>query len=173
MSKNPAQLGNRRNYKTGKSKYKQGKFIPQNLDKYIGSIPILYRSSWEYAFCRFCDINEKVRKWSAEEIVINYEMLNNGKLEKHRYIPDFYLEMTGNDTETYDRVIVEIKPKHETKPPVPPKRPTLKMLENYEYSLKMYKKNLHSWSYAKEWCEKRHMKFIIINEDYLKKKGLI
>lgn len=172
MSRNPAPLGNRRNYK-GQNKYKQGKFTPQNPDKYIGNTPILYRSSWEFAFCKFCDINEKVYKWSTESIVIPFQITDNGKTKNHRFFPDFYVEMVGDNPEKYDRVIIEIKPKHELNFPIPPKKQTLKMLENYEYAMRTYKNNLHKWAYAKEWCEKRHIKFVIITEDDLKKKGLI
>jgi len=174
MSRNPARLGNVRSARTGKSKYKQGYFVPQNSDKYIGQFPILYRSSWEFSFCKFCDLNEKVKKWCAEFFEIPFQISNNGKTENHRYYLDFYLEMTSdNDPEKYDRIGIELKPKHETEPPQPPKKQTLKMLENYEYALKTYKKNLHKWAYAKEWCEKRNIKFVIITEDDLKKRGII
>jgi hypothetical protein len=172
MSRNPAPLGNIKNH-NGKSRYKQGKFIPQYPDKYIGNTPILYRSSWEFAFCKFCDINEKVSKWSTESIVIPFQITDNGKTKNRRFFPDFYLEMIGNDPEKYDRIIIEIKPKHELGIPTPPKRQTLKMLENYEYAMRTYKNNIHKWAYAKKWCESRHMKFIIITEDDLKKRGLI
>ncbi len=47
------------------------------------------------------------------------------------------------------------------------------MLENYEYSLRTYKKDLHKWAYARDWCKKRNLKFVIITEDDLKSKGLI
>lgn len=168
MSKNRSRIGNKR--------YKQGKYVLQNYEKYLGNpSEIIYRSSWEFAFCRFCDLNEKVRKWSCEAIEIPYHISNDiGQTEIHRYYPDFYIEMIKNgDPEFYDRILIEIKPKSETQPPKKPQKQTLKMLENYEYSLRTYKKNLHKWAYAKEWCERRNMKFVIITEDDLKKKGLI
>ena len=95
-------------------------------------------------------------------------------LENHRYYPDFYVEtINNNDPETYNRLVIEIKPKSETEMPVEPKKQTLKMLENFEYAQMTYKKNLHKWSHTKEWCEKRNLKFIIITEDWLRSKGLI
>jgi hypothetical protein len=157
-------------------RYKQGKYLLQNLEKYLGNpSEIIYRSSWEHAFCRFCDINQNVRRWSAEGLVIPYQITNDkNQVENHRYYPDFYLEMiTNGDSEKYDRVVIEIKPKAETNPPKAPQKQTLKMLENYEYSLRTYKKNLHKWAFTKDWCEKRNIKFIIITEDDLRKKGLI
>lgn len=167
MSRNRAKLGNR--------KYKQGKYLVQNPQKYIGTTPVLYRSSWEYAFCKFCDMNENVIRWSAESLEIPYQITNGlGQIENHRYYPDFYVEtIDPNNSETHNRLIIEIKPKSETSYPTPPKRQTLKMLENYEYSLKMFKKNLHKWSYTKEWCERRNLIFKIITEEWLKEKGLI
>ena len=168
MSKNRAKLGNK--------KYNQGKYVLQNYEKYLGDpTNVLYRSSWELAFCRFCDLNEKIKRWSCEQITIPYHITNDiGQTEIHRYYPDFYMEMIKNgDPEYYDRIIIEIKPKSEISAPKKPTKQSLKMLENYEYSLRMYKKNLHKWAYAKEWCERRNMKFIIITEDDLKKKGLI
>lgn len=167
MSRNRSRITNR--------KYRQGKYLLQNSDKYIGTLPILYRSSWEFAFCKWCDTNEKVKRWSAEGLEIPYQILNKEqKLENHRYYPDFYVEMTQNDDlEKYERYLIEIKPKSETQPPKQPQKQTLKMLENYEYALKTYRKNLHKWAFTKEWCERRNIKFVIITEDDLKKRGMI
>ena len=175
MSRNISTLGNQRNRKTGKNKYKQGVYVLQNIDKYIGITPILYRSSWEFAFCRFCDMNDKIVKWSCESLEIPYKISNDsGKIETHRYYPDFYVEMINPENpEKYDRLVIEIKPKSETEMPKYPVKQTLKMLENHEYALRTYKKNLHKWAFTKDWCEKRGLKFIIISEDDLKKKGLI
>ena len=166
MARNRARIGNK--------KYKQGKYNLQNPTKYIGITPILYRSSWEFAFCLWCDVNEKVIKWSSESLEIQYQIKNGlGQLENHRYYPDFYVEMTGDTPDAYNRFVIEIKPKAEIDQPSPPKKQTLKMLENYEYALKTYKKNLHKWAFAKDWCVRRGLKFIIITEDDLKKRGLI
>lgn len=153
----------------------KGAYILQNKDKYIGTFPILYRSSWEFAFCRFCDLNDKVVKWSCESLEIPYKISNgNGKVETHRYYPDFYVEMRSNeDEDKYDKLVIEIKPKHETQFPVKQKTQSLKKMENYQYALMTYKKNLHKWSFTKEWCERRGLKYIIITEEDLKKKGLI
>jgi hypothetical protein len=165
-----------RNQSRPNKRYKQGLYLLQYPEKYLGNPrDVKYRSSWEYAFCKFCDINEKVRKWSAEGLEIPYKITNDKQeIETHRYYPDFYLEMiTNGDLEKYDRLVIEIKPKTEVNPPKAPVKQTLKMLENYEYSLRTYKKNLHKWAFTKEWCEKRNLKFIIITEDDLRKRGLI
>ena len=152
----------------------KGTFLLTNPDKYIGHLPVSYRSSWEFAFCRFCDMNLNVVKWSSEGLEIQYKITNDiGQIETHRYYPDFYVEMTTNDPEKYERLLIEIKPKHETELPIPQKKQTLKILENYEYALRQYKKNLQKWAFTKDWCEKRNIKFVIITELDLKKRGLI
>jgi len=152
----------------------KGSYILQNSEKYIGVTPILYRSSWEFAFCRFCDLNKNVVKWSCESLEIPYQITNsNHQIETHRYYPDFYVEMVTGEQDRYDRLVIEIKPKHETEYPKPQKKQSLKMLENYEYALMTYKKNLHKWAFTKDWCERRGLKYVIITEEDLKKKGLI
>ena len=53
MPKNKSTLGNKR--------YHQGKYSLINENKYTGNpTEIEYRSSWELAFCRFCDLNDKI-----------------------------------------------------------------------------------------------------------------
>ena len=174
MGANNASFGNRRT-KKGKNKYIQGLYNLENEEKYIGIMPIKYFSSWELGFCRFCDLNDRVLKWSSESLEIPYQIKNSlGIIETHRYYPDFYIEMIdNNDPERYDRFVIEIKPKHETEPPKQPQRETLKTLETYQYSLTAYKKNIHKWHFTKDWCDRHSLKFIIISEDDLKKYGII
>ena len=170
MAYNRSRIGN-----TNK-KYHQGVYILKNPIKYLGDPQkVVYRSSWEFAFCKFCDHSDNVKRWSAENIEISYQISNDvGQTEVHRYYPDFYVEMIkANDKESYERLVIELKPLKETLPPVKPKKQTMKVLENYEYSLRTFKKNLHKWAYAKEWCERRHLKFVIITEDELRRRGLI
>jgi hypothetical protein len=160
----------------GSKRYKKGFYIIQNPEKYIGNPQeVIYQSSWEFAFCKFCDLNDRVIKWCGEGLQIAYQITNDiGTIETHRYYPDFYLEMnTPGDKEKYEKFLIEIKPKKDCEFPVQPKTQTLKMLENYEYALRTHKKNLYKWAFTKQWCEKRGIKFIIVTELDLKKKGLI
>src|SRR5574344_1076276 len=54
------------------SKTKQGYYVPQNPEKVIGG-NIIYRSSWEEKFCRWCDLNKNVLRWGVEVIQIPYK----------------------------------------------------------------------------------------------------
>ena len=48
------------------TKYKQGKYQLRNPDKYKGNpSEVIYRSSWEFAFCNYLDTNENIVKWSC------------------------------------------------------------------------------------------------------------
>lgn len=154
------------------SAYKQGFFKPQNISKYIGDTSnIKYRSSWEFSFATYLDMNPKILRWSCEQPIIMYQDLAN---TTHRYYPDFYYEiMVGDNANEFNRVIVEIKPKAELYPPERPKNETAKALENYEYAVRMHIKNKLKWNAAEDFAKKYKMQFVIITEDKLRQKGLL
>lgn len=149
------------------SKYKQGKYIPKFPDKYIGDVTdIVYRSSWEKNFMRYCDLNPGVLKWASEMFKINYV---DRKGHSHVYIPDFYLETVNvNDSSIINKFLVEIKPEKETREPIIPIGSiTPKELKNIEYSAAVWQKNKYKWVYAEEWCKSRGIKFWIVTEENL------
>ena len=57
-------------------RYKQGNYTPRHPEKYKGTWPIIYRSSYELLFCKFCDDNTNVIEWSSESIVIPYILMS-------------------------------------------------------------------------------------------------
>jgi hypothetical protein len=153
-------------------KYKQGLYTLLNPDKYIGNpIDIKFRSSWEQAFCRYLDTNDKIIKWGCEQPIITYSDLR-GKV--HRYYVDYYYQLCVNgDPLNFKQIIAEIKPTSELKPPEKPKNETAKALENYEYAVRTYIKNKLKFSAAVDYAAKHGMEFVIITEDRLIKEGLI
>ena len=69
----------------------KGRFKPKNRQKYKGNISeVVYRSSWELKFMQYCDTNNKILKWSSEEIIIPYKSPVDNRV--HRYFPDFYVK---------------------------------------------------------------------------------
>ena len=76
---------------THKSGFKQSYFEPKNLSKYLGSFPIICRSSWERKFAIFCDTNDAVIKWSSEPIEIKYYNILDKKF--HKYYPDYFVQI--------------------------------------------------------------------------------
>ena len=77
--------------KKSKSRFKQGHFAPVNPDKYQGTQPIFYRSSWEKRFMFWCDNNPSILLWASESLVIPYWSPVDNKM--HRYFPDFLVKV--------------------------------------------------------------------------------
>ena len=73
----------------------QGKFIPKNIHKYRGNYRnIIYRSSWELKFMKYCDERNNVLEWGSEEVVIPYRSPHDDRI--HRYFVDFYIKVIDN-----------------------------------------------------------------------------
>ena len=127
--------------------------------KYIGTGPIIYRSSWEYKFILYCEENNNIVKWSSEPVKIPYIDIHDKK--KKNYYPDFYMKLSNGK-----EYIIEIKPKNFLKKPNPPKIQNKRLVESYIKSIKMYRMNLSKWKSAKEWANNRGWIFKLITEDF-------
>jgi hypothetical protein len=150
-------------------RYQQGTYVCNNPDKYLGDLErVYYRSSWEKKLYYYLDTNNRVLKWSAEGVTIPYEINENGNWSTHTYYPDAYCEFKLTDGNTR-KVVLEIKPWNEYRnlePPKEPKTRTMKALENYEYSLRTFQKNIIKWSAAKKFCDRRGIEFFIITPKF-------
>lgn len=154
-------------------KFSQGKYNLIHPSKYLGDNSIVfYRSSWERKLYFYLDNESRVLHWNVEGITIPYEIQINEKWETHRYFPDCYAEIQKIDG-TISKTAIEIKPYTETIPPEPPKKDTLKALENYEYRMKMFLRNLAKWKAAKEYCNKRGIEFVVMTDKYFEENNLI
>ena len=135
-----------------------GKFSPTNPKKYKGDpTKIIWRSTWERKFMRWCDTKPSVTKWASEEIIIPYRSPKDGKI--HRYYPVFYMktrEIGGKVKES----IIEIKPLKQCSPPKQPKRKTAK----YKAECLTYAINQAKWKYASKWCKERNLSFVVLTE---------
>tara|TARA_B100000029_G_scaffold142478_2_gene137659 strand:+ start:2134 stop:2595 length:462 start_codon:yes stop_codon:yes gene_type:complete len=138
-----------------------GIFKPLNPQKYKGNVNnIIYRSSWEKRFMSYCDKTRAVVEWGSEEISIWYRSIDN---RPHRYFPDFYMKVRQSNG-TFEKFIVEIKPKKQTRRPTKPLRES----RVYKNAVLTYERNKRKWSTAAAWASKRKMRFIILTEDHLK-----
>jgi len=146
--------------------YKSGKFAPRNPEKYIGDIHnIIYRSSWEFRFCTYCDTNESIVKWSSEPLAIEY--FNPLDKKVHNYNVDFYLKVVREDREEQEW-IVEIKPENQVKKPIyEGNNMTLQKLKSYNRNMQIWITNQAKFKSAKEWAEKRGYRFGVIDENFL------
>jgi hypothetical protein len=138
----------------------KGKYKPIHVTKYVGNVKnIVYRSMWERRFMKYCDENPDVLSWSSEELVIPYLSPIDRKL--HRYFPDFLIKVKrGEKTQT---IVIEVKPKKETKPPKKKKNIT----PRYLTEIKTYSVNAAKWKAAEAYCLDRRWEFKIITEDHV------
>lgn len=146
---------------TNKSGFRQGYYKPHNREKYIGPGPIIYRSSWEQKFCRWCDYNPDVICWVSEPFSIKYYNILDKKF--HNYFPDFYLKL--NKDEIIEEYVVEIKPKSQLQKPILPKRKTTKSVANFKSAYETYIRNLCKTDALNKLAEQRKFKVMLLTED--------
>jgi hypothetical protein len=143
-------------------RYYQGIYKLKNPQKYKGDINnCVYRSSWEYKFYVYCDVNKNIIEFSSEEIVIPYKSPIDNKF--HRYFVDFYIKVKQSDN-TIKEYLIEIKPKSQTKKvEYTPK----KSKKTYINEMKTFTVNSAKWDAAREFCRKKNWEFKIITEEEL------
>jgi len=136
----------------------KGRYRVLNPQKYRGDhSEVIYRSSWELKFMKWCDTNASVIEWGSETMIIPYKSPVDSKL--HRYFVDFYIKVKSADNKI-TKYLVEIKPERFTKPPEVPKRQTKRFIEEvFQYGV-----NQAKWKSANEYCQDRGMKFLVLTE---------
>jgi len=143
----------------------QGFFRPKHPEKYKGDVNnIVYRSSYELKAMMFFDHTPEILEWSSEEMYIGYVSALDG--EFHKYFPDFIIKKRNRQGKIIT-VMIEVKPKHQTKPPVKKDKVT----RGYIREVEEWGRNISKWEYAKKYCEKKGWEFLILTEDHLGIKG--
>lgn len=138
----------------------RGVYKPENPKKYLGNPnQIVYRSLWERKLMRYCDTNTKVIKWASEEIAIQY--YNPVKKRPAKYYPDFYMEYVDTEGKK-KKVLIEVKPAKETKPPVYKRRTKSVLIAEA-----MFEQNTAKWKAAREFCLDNGWEFRIMTEKEL------
>ena len=138
-----------------------GKYNPRNPQKYMGDhTKIIYRSSWECRVMDWLDKDDNIISWSSEEIIIPYVSPVDGRY--HKYYPDFLVK-SKNSQGKITTMMIEVKPKHQTMPPVQPKRKTRKFITE----VMTYGVNQAKWKAAEEYCLDRGWTFRVLTEDDL------
>ena len=139
----------------------KGKYKPRFPKKYKGNpTNIIYRSSWELKFMRYCDSNQNILEWGSEEFCLPYKSPLDNRI--HRYFPDFYIKVRES-TGIIKKMIIEVKPKRQCMDPKKPKRKT----RGYIYEVREYVKNQAKWKAAEEYCIDRGFEFKILTENEL------
>ena len=166
------------------AKTRQGYYQVQNKEKYYGDPRlVVYRSSWEFAFCKWCDHSPSVKRWSSEPIKIPYydriskleeckkyglDPNNPRNWKVRNYNTDFWVEVDKGDK--IEKWFVEIKPKNKLLKPKPiPKDSPVKKIKTYNTALKEYLINEAKFAALNSWAAKHNTKFYIFTEDTLSK----
>jgi hypothetical protein len=138
-----------------------GRFSPKNPNKYLGDpTKVFYRSLWERRVMKHLDESPSVIAWSSEEIVIPY--LSPVDNRWHRYFPDFFVKVT-NKQGVAESMILEVKPKSQSKPPVKKS----KITRRYINEVMTWGVNEAKWKAATEYCKDRQWEFKVITEEHL------
>jgi hypothetical protein len=133
-------------------KFAQGPYTPKNPEKYVGSKVPYCRSSWETAFCMFCDNNPAIESWASEPVKIPYrDPLTN---KQTVYVPDFLIKYSDRNQKSHTEMI-EIKPMNQM---------VLEKVGKNSYNQAQYVKNMAKWAAASSWCKNQGIKFRVINE---------
>ena len=133
-------------------RFAQGIYKVKNPEKYIGNKPPYCRSSWETAFCSFCDNNPSVQQWSSESVRIPYrDPLTN---KQTMYVPDFLIVYIDKNMKTHAELI-EIKPANQT---------MLERVGKNPYNQAQFIKNQAKWAAASQWAKQNGVRFRIITE---------
>ena len=143
-----------------KETYK-GKYRIINPSKYKGDISnVIYRSSWELKFMRWCDNSPSILEWGSETVIIPYKSPIDNNI--HRYFVDFYIKTKDQSGKT-TKYLIEIKPEKFTKPPPIPQRQTKKFIQEvFNYGV-----NQSKWKAADTFCKDRGWKFLVLTEKEL------
>jgi hypothetical protein len=134
------------------SRFAQGKFNLKNPDKYVGTKQPTYRSSWEFAFMKFCDESPSISRWASEAIQIPYRNPLSGK--QTIYVPDFFIQYTDKNGKNHVEVI-EVKPENQAV-----KEKTGRSRANQAHWIL----NQAKWEAANAWAKQKGIKFRIVTE---------
>jgi len=167
------------------SKIKQGYYRVQHPEKYIGDPNlVIYRSSWEWSFCRWCDFSPSIKRWSSEPTQVPYYD-RVSKLEEckklglnpndpknwviKQYHTDFWVEIDkGNNI--VEKMFIEIKPSDKLRKPTPPtENSSLKEQRRFNIQAKEYLINEAKWCAMNAWAQKNNTKFYVFTEKILEK----
>lgn len=134
------------------ARFAQGKFNLNNPDKYVGTKQPTYRSSWEFAFMKFCDESPSIERWASEAIQIPYRNPLSGK--QTIYVPDFFIQYTDKNGKNHVEVI-EVKPENQAL-----KEKTGRSKANQAHWIL----NQAKWEAANAWAKQKGIKFRIVTE---------
>ena len=142
-----------------RSRFANGLYTIENSEKYVGKKAPRYRSSWEHAFMRFCDQHDSVVKWASESIRIPYKHPLSGK--QTHYVPDFLVQYQDKTGKLVTE-LVEIKPK---------KQSIIESKNANRATRETVAINHAKWDQAMRWCKANGIKFRVVTEEDIFRRG--
>ena len=119
--------------------FAQGKYTLKNPTKYVGRRTPTYRSSWEFAFMKFCDENPSIQAWASEAVKIPYRNPLTGKAKKGKNMVE----------------LIEVKPDNQT---------IKENLGKSRHNQLHYVLNQAKWEAASKYAKSKGIKFRVITE---------
>lgn len=139
----------------------KGHFKAKYPQKYKGNpTNIIYRSLYELKLMTYLDKNVNVLEWASEEFFVPYKSPIDGRI--HRYFPDFWVKKVNNEG-LVEILVIEVKPKKQTIPPVPQKT----INKSYLLEVKTWGVNQAKWEAANKYCSNKNWKFMLVTEKEL------
>jgi len=134
-------------------RFAQGKFNLKNPAKYVGGRTPTYRSSWEFAFMRFCDEHASVSQWASEAIKIPYRNPLTGK--QTIYVPDFFIVYADKNGKQKVELI-EVKPANQA---------IKEKLGRSKHNQASFILNQAKWEAARVYCKQKGILFRVVTEN--------
>jgi hypothetical protein len=107
------------------------------------------------------DRNKDIISWASEELIVPYISPVDNRV--HRYFPDFLVKLRNKEGQL-KTLMIEVKPKKQTQPPMQQRRIT----KQYITEVTTWGVNQAKWKAAEEYCLDRGWKFIIMTEEHLR-----
>lgn len=175
--------------KLKKGKTHEGFYKVRYKEKYIGDPSlVVYRSSWEFSFCKWCDYSPSIIRWSSEPVKVPYydrvsklkeckklgiDPNNPRNWIVKNYNTDFWIEIKSQD-DSIKKWFIEIKPKNKLVKPRPaPMDAPLKMQKKFNREAKEYMINEAKFAAMKEFAKRNGADFKVFTEDTLRHYGII
>lgn len=150
-----------RSFKPTSNKYKHGDYMPTNKDKYVGELPVKYRSGLELRFIELFDMSPNYVQWSFEPDEFSVPYIFDGK--KKRYHVDCWFRLSNGNM-----FIAEIKPAKRLSNPMKQSW-AFKQPEKAKMEFMVYRQNCTKWHAAKQFAIARKIQFAILTEKFLEK----
>ncbi len=167
----------------------QGYYNVKNREKYVGDPNlVIYRSSYEFAFMKWCDATQSILQWSSEPMKVPYydriskldeckklglDPNNPRNWVTKNYNVDFWVRIKKPD-DVIEKWFIEIKPKCKLQKPVPPdKGATTKIIKRFNILAKEYIINEAKFAAISTWAERNNSKFYIFHEEVMMRLGIL